>query len=95
MGIYPEGTRSRGGALLPFKTGAFVMAKKAACPMVICTIQGTNATRGRFPFRRTDAIFTVLETVDEGTVSKLKPEELANYAQSVIEKSLNGGEKHV
>ena len=88
MGIYPEGTRSFDGKLLEFKTGAFVMAKRAACPMVICKIKGTNDYHGRFPFRRTDTVFTVLEVVPAEKVKALKPEELSDYARSVIEKNL-------
>lgn len=88
MGIYPEGTRSFDGKLLEFKTGAFVMAKRTACPMVICKIEGTGAYHGRFPFRRTDTTFTVLEVVPVEQVKEQKPEALSDYARSVIEQSL-------
>ena len=40
--IFPEGTRSRTGALLPFKKGGVVMATKAQVPLVPCVIQGTR-----------------------------------------------------
>ncbi|MBR5295893.1 MAG: 1-acyl-sn-glycerol-3-phosphate acyltransferase, partial [Clostridia bacterium] len=89
MGIYPEGTRSLDGKLLEFKTGAFVMAKKAACPMVISKIEGTNEYHGRFPLRRTNTIFTVLEVVPAEAVKEKKPEELSEYARKIIEENLN------
>ena len=88
MGIYPEGTRSLDGKLLEFKTGAFVMAKKAKCPMVIAKIEGTNAYHGRFPFRRTLATFSVLEVLSEDEVKEKKLEELSDYAKKVIEQNL-------
>ena len=88
MGIYPEGTRSFDGKLLEFKPGAFVMAKRAACPLVICKIEGTNAYHGRFPFRRTDTTFTVLEVVSAERVKELKAEELSDYTRGVIEGAL-------
>ena len=38
--MFPEGTRSRTGELLPFKKGAFVLAIKAQAPVVPTAIFG-------------------------------------------------------
>jgi 1-acyl-sn-glycerol-3-phosphate acyltransferase len=40
--IYPEGTRSRTGELLPFKKGGFIMAIKAQAPIVPVAIKGAR-----------------------------------------------------
>ena len=40
--VYPEGTRSRDGQLLPFKKGAFMMAIDAGVPVVPVTISGAT-----------------------------------------------------
>lgn len=41
--IFPEGTRSTDGNLLPFKKGAFFLAAETNAPMVPIIIQGTAA----------------------------------------------------
>jgi 1-acyl-sn-glycerol-3-phosphate acyltransferase len=40
--IAPEGTRSRDGALLPFKPGAFLLAAESGLPIAPVTILGTR-----------------------------------------------------
>lgn len=41
--IFPEGTRSRTGRLLPFKKGGFIMAIKGQAPVVPVAVQGADA----------------------------------------------------
>jgi 1-acyl-sn-glycerol-3-phosphate acyltransferase len=40
--VFPEGTRSRTGELLPFRKGAFVMAMRAGAPIVPIAISGAR-----------------------------------------------------
>jgi 1-acyl-sn-glycerol-3-phosphate acyltransferase len=45
--IFPEGTRSRTGELLPFKKGGVIMALRAQAPVVPAAIQGARAAMHR------------------------------------------------
>lgn len=52
--IFPEGTRSRDGALQPFKRGGFFLALKTGTPVIPVTIRGTFPLmpRGSFFIRK-------------------------------------------
>lgn len=40
--LFPEGTRTEDGNLLPFKRGGFILARKAAVPVIPVTINGSG-----------------------------------------------------
>jgi 1-acyl-sn-glycerol-3-phosphate acyltransferase len=48
LGLYPEGTRSKKGEMLPFLKGAAWLALKVGAPIVPCGITGTER-RGKYP----------------------------------------------
>ena len=69
VGVYPEGTRSRDGEMLPFHSGVFKIAQRAAVPVVVCSIQGTENIKKRAPFRATDVYLRVCAVLRAGNES--------------------------
>lgn len=63
MAIYPEGTRSRDGTLLPFHNGVFKIAKRAGAPVAVLGVAGTEKVRHRFPLHRTHVYLEVLDVI--------------------------------
>jgi 1-acyl-sn-glycerol-3-phosphate acyltransferase len=51
VAIYPEGTRSRTGQMLPFLKGAAWLALRTGAPIVPCGLKGTERRRGGRPRR--------------------------------------------
>ncbi|HYE14906.1 MAG TPA: lysophospholipid acyltransferase family protein, partial [Pyrinomonadaceae bacterium] len=47
FGVFAEGTRARPGQLLPFKKGAFYMARDAGVAVVPVAIKNTDALMGK------------------------------------------------
>lgn len=85
VGIYPEGTRSKDCKLLRFKTGAFVLAKKAEAPIAVMAVKGSELVKERAPFRRTVVVIEVLEIVDRESVASLSADELSAKCRGAIE----------
>lgn len=90
VGIYPEGTRSKTGELLEFKTGAFYLAKKANAPVVVMTTEGTEVISKNFPWKGAKCRLNVVEIISREDVAKYSMEELAAHVRDTIAQHLNG-----
>lgn len=64
--MFPEGTRSRDGSLLPFKDGAFEIAVEAGVPVLPVALVGTRACRqpDSIWFGRARAVARILDPID-------------------------------
>ena len=85
IGIYPEGTRSQNGQLLPFHNGVFKIAQKAECPIVVLCVTGTEKIAKRTPFRRTDVYLDVLEVFSGVNIKESKTELIGTAVRRLIE----------
>ncbi len=64
--IFPEGTRSTSGEMLPFKDGAFRLAITAGVPVLPLVVTGTKNALAKHDWRMNpaDATVTVLEPIE-------------------------------
>ena len=85
IGIYPEGTRSKNGQLLPFHNGVFKIAQKAEAPIVVLCVTGTEKISKRTPFRRTDVYLDVLEVFSAQGIKETKTEMIGTAVRCLIE----------
>ena len=91
--IFPEGTRSRTGALLPFKKGGFIMALKGEAPIVPTAISGTrNALRkGSFIIRPVHVRLQFAEPVETAGIPHDQRDPLIAEVRRRIETMLGLG----
>lgn len=82
--MFPEGTRSRGRGLLPFKTGAFHAAIAAGVPIIpVCV----STTSGKINLNRLNnglAIVEMLPPIDSTQWGKDQVRELAAHCREVM-----------
>ena len=88
--IFPEGTRSRTGELLPFKKGGFIMALKAGAPVVPVAIKGArSAMRKGSPWIHPVSIGVVFaEPVETAGLSVGDRDRVAGSVRAAVERLL-------
>ncbi len=92
MGAFPEGTRSRDGAVLPFRTGPFKLAAEAGVPVVPVAIAGAGRAlaRGGLAARAAEIRMRILPPVaaagrSPADVEALREEARRRVAEAVAE----------
>jgi 1-acyl-sn-glycerol-3-phosphate acyltransferase len=83
--VFPEGTRSNDGRLLPFKRGGFLLAVKTKTPIVPVTINGSGRIlpKGDWRIRRGEIEVTVGEPIG---VENYRPGTVRGLAAKVQER---------
>lgn len=92
VGVYPEGTRSRDGSILPFHNGVFKIAQKANVPIAVIALSGTEKI-SKNPFRKNRVKLTVAEVISADEVQALSTSEIGERVKSAIEAALYEAEE--
>jgi len=90
--IFPEGTRSKTDALLPFKKGGFIMAIKAQAPIVPVAVQGGRAAmrRGSWLIRPVTLTVRVGAPIETSGYVLDQRDELIDVVRVAIEALIRG-----
>ena len=91
IGIYPEGTRSKSGELLPLHNGVFKIAQKADAAIVVLSIENTEQIHKNYPFHHTDIYLKVLDVISPETVKATKTAGLGDDIRNLLERQLSKG----
>jgi 1-acyl-sn-glycerol-3-phosphate acyltransferase len=93
--VYPEGTRSKDGKLLPFKKGAFMMAIDAGVPVVPVTVSGATKImpKGEFKLFPSTVHIIVHEPISTAGYSRNNVAELMERTREKIYSALSEEER--
>jgi 1-acyl-sn-glycerol-3-phosphate acyltransferase len=91
--IFPEGTRSRTGALLPFKKGGFIMAIEAQVPIVPVAVRGGRDAmrKGSGIVRPVHVSVRIGEPIPTAGLTLSDRDALVNRAKAAVQALLDEG----
>lgn len=88
IAIYPEGTRSKGPSLGEFRNGAFKIAQKSKCPIVVTVVDSTYKFKKNFPLKRTKVLIEVMKVINYEEYKDLNTTDLGNHIHTLIAEHL-------
>lgn len=84
IGIFPEGWVSKSGELMEFRNGAFRIAKKAGCSVVVAHISGTEKIFKTPFWKKREVIFEIKGIVPKEFVLENKTAEIGALAREIM-----------
>ena len=89
MGIFPEGYCSKDGKLQPMRNGAFKIAKKAKCPIVVATISDTRKIVKNMFRRHTDVYVKFVEVISAEEVAELDTAQIGEKVYDIMSRNIS------
>ncbi|MBO4667948.1 MAG: 1-acyl-sn-glycerol-3-phosphate acyltransferase [Bacilli bacterium] len=89
IGIFVEGTRSKGPDMGAYRDGSFKMAQKAHSPLVVCVVDDTYKMKKNYPWRRTKVLFKVCKVIPYEEIAELKTNEISDMVRTIMQSALD------
>lgn len=90
VGVYPEGTRSKTGQMLPFHDAVFKIAQRGGAPIVVAAISGTEHIWDNLPWRRTDVTIDLCASIGAEEVKASTTRDLGEKVRTILDQALEG-----
>lgn len=84
IGIYPEGTRSKTGELLPFRVGCFKAAQWAKCPLVVLKVENSELVEKNFLRRKTTVRLTVKAVLPYDEIADVDTAKVGERVRNIL-----------
>lgn len=88
VGVFPEGTRSKGKNLGEMHSGTFKIAQKAKSDIAVMILDNTYKVKDRFPFKRTKVLIKICDVLLYDDIKVLTTQEIKDKVTSIMSNSL-------